>query len=128
MLKYILLWFPMLVLAVANGAARDVGYSRRLGDLRAHQLSTVTLIVLFGLYTWGVFRLWPPASTRQAAAVGAVWVALTLAFEFLFGHYVAGHPWNRLLQDYNLFAGRVWVFVPVWVAVAPVLIYRLGRH
>jgi hypothetical protein len=29
-------------------------------------------------------------------------------FEFLVGHYVMGHPWSRLLHDYNILAGRLW--------------------
>jgi hypothetical protein len=49
---------------------------------------------------------------------------MTLAFEFLFGHFVAGHSWARLLQDYNLLAGRVWVLLLAWVALAPYLFYR----
>jgi len=39
--------------------------------------------------------------------IGLVWLAMTVAFEFLFGDYVAGHSWDRLLHDYNLFAGRL---------------------
>jgi hypothetical protein len=53
---------------------------------------------------------------------------MTLAFEFLFGHYVAGHSWRRLPADYDLSAGRVWVFAPLWVALAPPLLYRLMRR
>jgi hypothetical protein len=34
-----------------------------------------------------------------------------LAFEFLAGHYLFGNPWERLLADYNIFRGRVWVTV-----------------
>jgi hypothetical protein len=43
----------------------------------------------------------------------------------LFGHYVAGHSRGRLLHDYNLFAGRVWLILLVWVTVAPYLFFRL---
>lgn len=50
---------------------------------------------------------------------------LGVAFEFLFGHYVAGHSWERLLHDYNLVAGRVWLILLVWVALAPSLFFRL---
>lgn len=41
----------------------------------------------------------------KALAIGCIWLMLTPSFEFLFGHYVMGHPWSRLLYDYNLFAG-----------------------
>ena len=61
----------------------------------------------------------------RALAVGVVWLAMTMCFEFLFGHYVAGHSWSQLLQDYNICAGRVWALLLIWVTVAPYVFYRL---
>ncbi len=49
---------------------------------------------------------------------------MTVAFEFLCGHFVLRRPWNWLLHDYNLFAGRVWV-VLMWLTMALSLFYRL---
>jgi hypothetical protein len=57
--------------------------------------------------------------TGEALAAGFLWLALTLAFDFLFGHFVDGHTWARLLADYDLAAGRVWVLIPLWVGLAP---------
>ena len=42
---------------------------------------------------------------------GIMWVALTVAFEFLAGHYVFGNSWKRLTADYNVFRGRIWILV-----------------
>ena len=56
--------------------------------------------------------------------IGMVWLAMTVAFEFLFGHYVAKRPWRDLFLDYNLFAGRVWLVVLVWVTIAPYVFYQ----
>ena len=123
--KYIIAWFPMVVIAIANGGLRQAWYGKHLGELQAHQISTLTAIVLFGVYIGFVVRVWRPASATQAVTIGLVWLAMTVAFEFLFGHYVAGHPWDRLLHDYNIFAGRVWLVVLVWVTVAPYLFSRL---
>jgi len=53
---------------------------------------------------------------------------LTVAFEFLFGHFVMGNPWEALLHDYNLVAGRVWVLVLTWIAVAPIIFHRIQRR
>jgi hypothetical protein len=117
----------MVVIAVINGALRDLWYGKRIGELWAHQISTATAMLFLGVYIWIAIRIWPPTSTRHAAMIGVLWLVLTLAFEFLFGHYVAGHPWQRLLRDYNLLAGRVWVLVPIWVAVAPYLFLRVQR-
>jgi hypothetical protein len=64
-----------------------------------------------------------PPSARAAWQVGVLWVVLVLAFEFLAGHYVFGQPWERLLEDYNIAHGRVWVLVLLTCLVAP----RLAR-
>ena len=85
MWKYVLGWVPMVFIAIANGAPRESWYGKYLSELQAHQLSTVTGILLFGVYIWVLIRLWRPASTGQAMTIGLVWLGMTVAFEFLFG-------------------------------------------
>jgi hypothetical protein len=50
---------------------------------------------------------------------------LTLAFEFLAGHYLFGDPWERLLAEYNVARGRFWVLVPITTLLAPIVIQTL---
>jgi hypothetical protein len=128
MRKYMAAWFAMLSIAIANGLARQYGYGAHMTELRAHQISSISAILLFGVYMWFLLRRWRPASDRQALTIGMVWLLMTIAFEFLFGHYVAGHAWRHLLQDYNLLAGRLWSAVLLWTALGPYLIYRLQRR
>ena len=124
MWRYVLAWVPMVAIAVVNGTLRQAWYGRHLSELRAHQVSTLTALLLLGLYMRWVIRRWPPRSTAQALGIGGLWLVLTLAFEFLFGHYVAGHSWTRLAADYDLLAGRLWPLVLLWVAMAPYLLAR----
>ena len=119
--KYALAWLGMMFLAIANGGLRDILYKQSLGDLAAHQLSTVLLLLLFAAYFRMLAVRWPLTSPSQAWSVGLIWLVLTLAFEFGFGHCIAGHSWARLCHDYNILAGRVWVFVPFWVLTGPVV-------
>jgi hypothetical protein len=49
---------------------------------------------------------------------------LTLAFEFLAGHYLFGAPWPQLLADYNVLRDRIWVLVLATTALAPWLTAR----
>ena len=49
----------------------------------------------------------------------AIWLVLTLGFEFIAGHYAFGHSWERLLADYDVCSGRVWLFVPIATLLAP---------
>jgi hypothetical protein len=57
--------------------------------------------------------------------VGILWAVLTVAFEFLAGHYAFGHPWPELLADYDLLRGRVWLLVLVTTLVAPRWAWRV---
>jgi hypothetical protein len=115
----------MVILAILNGAIRENAYSRFMSELSAHQLSTVIGLFLFGFYVWfvtGIFRI---ESSTQALVIGAMWVVMTVIFEFLFGHYVMRHPWSRLFQDYNLLKGRIWSLVLIWTAIAPYVFYQI---
>ncbi|MCZ4304868.1 hypothetical protein O4G98_08975 [Zoogloeaceae bacterium G21618-S1] len=115
----------MVLIAIANGGAREAWLLTPLGKVAAHQVSTLSAIALFGAYIWWVMPRLRPASTGQAATIGGLWLLMTLAFEFLFGHYVAGNTWAALIDNYNLAAGRLWPLIPLWVAIAPPLVHRL---
>ena len=123
MLKYILLWFPMLLIATMNGAIREYFFKKFLAELSAHQLSTVTLLILFAVYIWFVMMRFPPHSASMALGIGVIWVLMTLCFEFGFGRY-RGNSWETLLRDYNLLKGRLWVLIPIWVLIAPYIFYK----
>lgn len=121
-LKYFIAWFPMLVLAVANGALRDLVYKKNVGELAAHQISTFTLLLLFGIYIYIITRKFPPHSQSQAIAIGIFWMCLTLLFEFGFGWY-RGNSWHKLFTDYNILKGRIWVLIPIALATGPYILY-----
>jgi len=53
--------------------------------------------------------------------IGAFWAILTIGFEFGFGHYVMGRPWDYLLADYNILKGRLWSLVLLTMLIAPSL-------
>lgn len=125
MWKYVIAWFPMIVIAIVNGLFREKFLANHFNELRAHQLSTASMIVLFGIYVWIIFKIWAPISSSQAIIIGLIWLVLTVIFEFLFGHYIAGHSWDKLLRDYNILKGRVWVLILIWIAIAPYIIYQI---
>ena len=124
-LKYTVSWIGLVGIAIFNGVLRENGYRQFMSELTAHQLSTIIGLALFGVYIWILTRNWRIESSGQAFAIGAIWLGLTVVFEFIFGHYVIGHPWGRLFHDYNLLKGRVWIFVLIWTAIAPYTFYKL---
>ena len=115
----------MVFIAIANGAVRQLGYENLLGELSAHQLSCLTGIMLFLVYAWCLSLYWPLESSRQAFTIGLIWLILTIAFEFLFMQYGAKVPWGKLLQDYNILEGRLWVLVLFAVFMAPYVVFRI---
>lgn len=124
MVRYLLAWLPMVFIAVANGAIREAWLTPRLGELHGRQVSTLLLLALFALYIGIMVRIWPIGSSRQAWVIGLAWLALTLVFEFALGRLVSGLSWREMLAEYDLSAGRLWVLVPLWVAIAPYVFYR----
>lgn len=127
-LRYLAAWFVLLFVAMVNGALRESTYGKYISELAAHQLSCVTGILLFAVVIHQYVRRWPPASGREAWRIGLFWMGLTVAFEFLFFHYVGGHSWEALLANYDMSAGRLWPLILLWVAVAPYVFYRRSRH
>jgi hypothetical protein len=127
MLRYLIAWFVMLLIAMVNGALRDFTYGRHVPELLAHQLSSLSGIILFGVVFYQFVRRWPPDSARQAICIGLFWMALTVAFEFLFFHYVAGHSWTELLANYDIAHGRLWPLILLWVAFGPYVFHRYFR-
>lgn len=127
MLRYFLLWFPMLMLAIINGSARDLWYKKHIGELAARQVSTLSLIILFGCYFIVINKYFPPSSAKQALHIGLFWLILTLIFEFGFGRY-RGNSWQQLFDDYNIAKGHLWILIPIWVAVGPYVISRIFQH
>jgi len=125
MTRYVLAWFPMLALAIANGALRHLIFAKHLTELRAHQLSTATGSVVLGAFIWIIIQIWPPASSAQAVSIGLIWVALTVIFEFGMGRFLMHRPWQQLFHDYDLAAGRLWSLLLLWIGLAPYLFYGL---
>lgn len=123
---YLLAWLAMLVVSVGNGVLREVSYGPLTDERTAHQVSTLTSILLLGLVMWFFLRRRPPASRQAALGIGLLWMGLTVAFEFLFFHYVGGHSWSALLANYNLADGRLWVLVLLWLLLGPSLLF--GRR
>jgi len=126
--KYILAWFPMVVIAIINGSLRQFTYGMYIDELYAHQISTITGITFFGIYIYFITKKWRLTSANQALLVGFIWLIMTVLFEFVFGHYVMGQSWEKLFHDYNMFAGRVWIFVLIWTTFSPYIFYRIHNR
>lgn len=120
-------WFGILILANINGAMREVWLIPALGPTLGRALSTILLSGLVFLVSWSSITWIAPLTPRDALLVGVLWLILTLAFEFLVGHYVFHKPWAELTEDYQVLRGRIWPLVLLVVLLAPLWSGRLRR-
>ena len=124
-LRAVIIWILLAAVAVGNGIFRNVLITPRLGEQRAHVVSTIILCALIFVLTVAFIKWIAPRNPLEASLLGLFWVVLTLSFEFLAGHYAFGHPWQKLLADYNILHGRLWVLVPIVTYLAPRWALRL---
>lgn len=122
---YTINWTGLMIIGILNGVLREFAYGPFMSELHGHQLSSLIGLLLFGAYVWVLSGVRPMESAKQAGAIGLMWFVLTVIFEFSFGHFVAGHSWERLLGDYKLLEGRLWLLVLIWILIAPQVFYRL---
>lgn len=121
------IWCSFVPVVILNAAFREVILNPTIGALAAHIVSTmIGVILLFGITLLAIAWIGPE---RQGDVwrVGVMWLLLTIAFEFLAGHYVFGTSWEKLLADYNLLRGRVWLLVLVGQLFSPWLAVRIQR-
>ena len=121
--RAVLIWFGLLTIAVLNGGFREAVLVPRLGRGVGQAVSTVLLSALILAVGWTAIPWIAPRSLQEAWTIGVLWVALTLAFEFLAGHFLFGKPWQELLADYNIFEGRIWVMVLIVTLMTPIVAF-----
>lgn len=114
-----LVWVALCLLAIANGTVRQYLLVPSVGAYGGHLISSASLSLLILLVAWWTVPWIGPATLRDAWAIGVLWLATTVVFEFVAGHFLFHHPWSKLLADYDVRQGRVWVVVLVATAVAP---------
>lgn len=118
-------WLVIIVAETIHGILRSLFLVPVVGDLRARQIGVPigTLIILAIAITciqWiGV------TSLKQLLAVGALWLAFTMAFEFVLGLYVLGLSWERLLSDYNPAQGGYLALGMIMLAFSPLIAAKL---
>ena len=99
------IWLLIIVAEIIHGIARVRFLEPSVGDRRARQIAVLTgsiIVLTIALLT----TAWIAPPTAMAALwVGLGWVVATVAFELLFGRYVAGLSWSRLLEDFNIAQG-----------------------
>ena len=116
------LWGLLVICAILNGPFRQFVLIPRIGQNSGHGVSCIMLSAVILLISYLFFHLTSVGySVSDLWFVGLIWLCLTIVFEFGFGHFVMKKSWGKLLEDYNMLKGRVWVVVLIVTLTAPYL-------
>jgi hypothetical protein len=124
LVRAIAVWLLLIVAEILHGIVRGLVLVPRVGEFRSSQIGVFTGSIIILVLTWLFIRWIGAFRPAQLVAVGVLWLCLTLAFEFLFGHFVVGASWERLAADYNLLEGGV---LPIGMAVLTLAPLIAGR-
>ena len=114
-------WLLLAMLMSANGVFREVVLVPRVGATAAGVLSAALGIAIILGVTRPFLRPFAARPTARPGRVALAWLVLTVAFEFVVGHWVDGKSWRTLLENYALWRGHLWPIVLAAVVAAPFL-------
>lgn len=104
-IRSLAVWIMLIVAEIIHGILRAMALVPVVGEFRSNQIGVLTgsaIILVIACLTirWiGANRL------PELLMVGASWLVLTFGFEMIFGKFVVGMTWERLLADYNIVQG-----------------------
>jgi hypothetical protein len=113
-------WLFFMVTAIFNGWFRVAVLEMSISAYLSHVISTLMLCAALVIEINVFLGIVGDYSQGWLIALGVMWFLLTLLFEFGFGRMM-GQSWATLLENYNLFRGRIWPLVLIVVLVTPPL-------
>lgn len=126
-LKSFGIWVILAISAITVAIIRNGVLLPPLGEQTAHEVGTILYLIVQFLIIYMFVKRSRLKKTSTLLSVGIYWLILTITFEFIFGHFVIGHSWEKLFADYNIFKGRLWVLVLINNVAAPLISGKLIR-
>jgi hypothetical protein len=126
-LRGLLVWMLIAAAETVHGILRVLFLQPRLGDLPARQAALVSgALIILAIATLTI-RWIGAAGPRRQFALGALWLALMIAFDVGLGRYLFGYSWARIGADFNPLAGGYLGIAMLVLLFAPWLAARLRR-
>ena len=126
-LRAVVIWLFIAALAVVNGVIRESVVAPYVGEVLALSLSGIILSLIVFTVTYFSFSFMGIKEKLGCFLVGAQWVLMTLAFEFVFGHYVAGKSWVEIIQVFNVARGDLFTLVIMVTFFSPFIVGEMKR-
>ena len=124
--RALFVWLGIIAMESLQGILRMTLVEPVVGAVPARQAAVVTGSLLVLLIAWITAPALGLRNSKQAFAVGGLWVALTSGFDLALGRAM-GLTWQRLWSDYDLANGGLLPLGLVAMLLAPWIAMRL-RH
>jgi hypothetical protein len=116
--RALLAWLLIVLAETAHGTLRQMFLAPAIGDLPARQVGVFVGSAIIFAIAWLMIRWIGARRLREQFAIGAVWVALIVAFEISLG-LALGYSRERMLSDYDLANGGWMGFGLLFLLCAP---------
>jgi hypothetical protein len=123
--RALLVWLVVIVAESVHGTLRTLYLAPAIGDFPARRVGVFIGSALIFVIALGFIRWIGTQSRRQLLGIGALWVALTIAFEVGLGRAVLHLDWARILADYDLSRGGLMGFGLLAMFFIPLLAARI---
>ncbi|MFZ5718214.1 MAG: hypothetical protein ACOY5Y_01970 [Pseudomonadota bacterium] len=123
LLRALAVWLLIIVAESVQGSLRRLLMDPDI-EFVIRQGSVITGALVIFAITWFSARWMRIRTAGGALAVGGLWVALTVAFEFALGRAL-GLSWSRILEDYDVLRGGLMPIGLAFMAVTPWIVRRL---
>lgn len=124
-LKALGIWLILAIAAIIVATFRIGVLLPSLGEQNAHQIGTIIFLIVQFVIIYFFIKKMKIVEVKTLLMIGIFWITITIIFEFIFGHYMMGHSWQKLLADYNLLNGRLWVLVLINNIAAPLISVKI---
>lgn len=125
--KAAVLWLGIFFLAILNGTLREKALIPTFGPVAGLVTSGIILAICIFLVALLSAPWYGRLTSGQWLLVGAIWLVLTLLFEFGFGRFSQDKSWTELLEAYTFKGGNIWPLVLVATFISPWLAARVRR-
>lgn len=122
--KALVIWFLILMLAISNGVLRESVLLPTLGLPSGMLVSGLVLCALILIVSYLALPWLAVRKHKQQWSLGLFWLFLTLSFEFSFAA-LQGQSLVEMLAAYTFTDGNLWPVVLVVTTLAPRLIAKL---
>ena len=122
--KLVKAWLIILPFMIVNGIFRELVMKQLVPAQVAEIMSVAIAIAILLVLTRYLLRPLAGKSVPQLVRASVTLVVMTVAFEFVFGHYVDQKSWSELAANYEVWNGKLW---PVALAVIAFVPFLWGR-